>query len=145
MLLRTHGSLRVEGMRFVHRVVLILSYTLIWIFQIYELHFKDPLSLCILYKHFPEPVAGNFLHGMLSGGWQPAQVFPGRCLHPSENYLWETAVMWETEWAFLNFFFFLSSFFKPDNFLQLIRDLILISWSFMFWQFRNQNVNEIIS
>lgn len=113
-------------------VTLILSYTLIWIFPVYKYHFKDSPSLRVLYKRIPEPVAENFLHWMLLW-WLESQQGPfqgGRLDLVIENSV-SCCYVRGTKWVFFFFFhFFLSSFFKPDNFLQLTWDLILTSWSF---------------
>ena len=114
-------------------IILILSYILISLFPIYGFHLEDSPLLSILYQHFPVLSWLNFSTERFGGSRKESGVLYRvavliSSLRPVHRPLWCLLSARETKWG--SFSFSLSSFFKPDNFLQLTWDLILTSWSF---------------
>ena len=114
-------------------IILILSYMLISLFPIYGFHLKDSPCLSILCQHFPVLSWLNFSTEHFGGSRKESGVLCRvaaliSLLKPGHCGLWCLLSVRKTKWG--SFSFSLSSFFKPDNFLQLTWDLILISRSF---------------
>ena len=113
-------------------IILILSYILISLFPIYGFHLKDSPRLSILYQHFPVLSWLNFSTECFGGSRKESGVLYRvavliSSLKPVYCPLWCLLSARETKWVLS---LSLSSFFKPDNFLQLTWDLILTSRSF---------------
>lgn len=101
-----------------------------------KLRFKDAPCLIILSKPFPAlslvPLSTERFGGSRKASRRVFAVgLPWSC--PWNQCTADCGSCWrvtETKWVFFPLSFSLSSFLKPDNFLQLTWDLILTSWSF---------------